>query len=854
MKSSMKLLILVATMPLMVMGSCKNKEILKYNDNANAVCVSCPNNCAICYAGLNDIPICAFCDDGYFLKNNKCEKCADNCGHCIGPELSQCRTTLNGYFYDMANKKISLCKEGCASCQSAQVCSACSEGYYASERKNVEGEDQVTCSACSIDNCLFCQKAADQMKGQDFLTCNLCKTGYGLISGKCEKCPDNCQYCHEENRECTFCEQGYFLSPADNTCKPIDVPHCYSMTQEGKCSYCESHFFLNGQSCETCRSRIMNCSYCTGNSTSVDCLSCQIGHHKTAEGKCAPCGDNCNHCDASRCTVCANGFFYDSAESKCTKCPIANCEFCRDSEFCENCSVGYFFDQTQKKCVRCKSNCLRCSSDGDNCLSCPLDHFSLQEEVVTERKSNDFVSSILSMFIGFVPSGPKVHVTEIKTMTKCVKECPKTLHDKPVIINLAERRCHARFDKSASVGRLSAKIEKQDLLKSLLTLRLDYEAQISHTKKQAWESPSKDRHSECNYKGVLKKEIRGNLESYYICRCDPHFLGDNCQIPEELHNSMQTKLVDILNELESQIIGLSHRKKSIFLQVLVQVNKFKIGAPIIEKMISLVRSYLEKDKSLDNKKKLYILYDGLLLNLFDLLEEIRKLPIERQNTDADVFKQKNDIYSLIKVVLKMIESSLEDQVYANSFLERESSNYVALDTFSYILAENKISSYVEDKGFVLQNPNIDTSSKIQEPNRLYLEFEDSKTGKTSRFNIQMITFSSTLFQKDIHNHDDVILSNLFYIKLVDPSNSSLVVLNKDAGLKKLTIEFALMFIPSYEKVLDHVNCLAYDFFGKNESFEGKAVEFNDDTQTLKCVFYSYFEFRNLYFGVATKKL
>jgi len=51
------------------------------------------------------------------------------------------------------------------------------------------------------------------------------------------------------------------------------------------------------------------------------------------------------------------------------------------------------------------------------------------------------MNSILGLFLGVMPLGPKVKVSEIKLVTKCLKECPKTYKGKDVLINYAERKC-----------------------------------------------------------------------------------------------------------------------------------------------------------------------------------------------------------------------------------------------------------------------------------------------------------------------------------------------------------------------------------------------------------------------------
>lgn len=41
--------------------------------------------------------------------------------------------------------------------------------------------------------------------------CKMCSEGYGLISNKCEKCPENCEFCPSEAGKCDVCKKGYKL-------------------------------------------------------------------------------------------------------------------------------------------------------------------------------------------------------------------------------------------------------------------------------------------------------------------------------------------------------------------------------------------------------------------------------------------------------------------------------------------------------------------------------------------------------------------------------------------------------------------------------------------------------------------
>ena len=54
-----------------------------------------------------------------------------------------------------------------------------------------------------------------------YLACTLCETGYGIISGKCDECPDDCLFCRENSHLCTLCKKDFHLDMGNNTCNKI---------------------------------------------------------------------------------------------------------------------------------------------------------------------------------------------------------------------------------------------------------------------------------------------------------------------------------------------------------------------------------------------------------------------------------------------------------------------------------------------------------------------------------------------------------------------------------------------------------------------------------------------------------
>lgn len=354
MKFSRTLHITVALMCLIAFSQsiCPTKTVLHIDEDFEKTCVPCPSNCSICYLALNKQPLCAFCEEGYFMdKEHKCRPCTENCSNCTEGDLNHCRSTQSGFFFDQKTQKIAKCnEESCQSCNAADFCVSCKEGYFAANKAVAEnGIEKVVCQPCDIDNCLYCGQKSDQVKDSSFLTCTLCKSGYGIVGGKCEKCPDNCLYCHEESKECSFCETGYLLKKETNTCEKISIDNCYTLNDAGDCMFCESHFYLKDGKCAPCKKGIANCNYCTTKADSLTCLSCEIGYF-IAGDYCKPCPENCNHCNSEKCFVCANGSYYNQQSNSCEKCTIDKCDVCRSVDVCDTCISGYYFDAKSKKC------------------------------------------------------------------------------------------------------------------------------------------------------------------------------------------------------------------------------------------------------------------------------------------------------------------------------------------------------------------------------------------------------------------------------------------------------------------------------------------------------------------------
>lgn len=179
-----------------ISGHCSPGQVMTFNKSNEVDCKVCPKNCQTCFLTLDDEINCSECESGYFMTNYKkvCKACYENCKECTGSGKEQCITPMKGFYYDKESKEIKKCEQdGCQSCEGTHKCVSCDEGFIA--QKIDEKEKYVDCSICDIENCKFCVEKEDQVKNSNFKTCKLCQKGFGLINSKCEKCPENCEFC-----------------------------------------------------------------------------------------------------------------------------------------------------------------------------------------------------------------------------------------------------------------------------------------------------------------------------------------------------------------------------------------------------------------------------------------------------------------------------------------------------------------------------------------------------------------------------------------------------------------------------------------------------------------------------------
>lgn len=211
-------------------GMCRNcqekaAQCLKCYDGFfinNQSCMKCSDNCKDC----QDSKKCLKCNDGYnLIKSGTCEPiCSKGCKNCNGNSCSQCE-----FGYALINQECQMCQVPCESCaQSTTTCTSCIKNYYLSN---------TLCLADCIYKCKDCE-----------IPCQSCEKGYYLTKGICEKCAGPCKTCFEKADSCSLCNEGYELK--GSKCEKKCTKNC--KTCNDKCQECNEGFILNFDTCEYC--------------------------------------------------------------------------------------------------------------------------------------------------------------------------------------------------------------------------------------------------------------------------------------------------------------------------------------------------------------------------------------------------------------------------------------------------------------------------------------------------------------------------------------------------------------------------------------------------------------------------
>ncbi|ELP89643.1 hypothetical protein EIN_201980 [Entamoeba invadens IP1] len=220
---------------------------------------------------------CLRCNDGFYLKNNKCLECDFQCETCynftyctkcnkysntiegkcieINSLIDTCDVVMatytgcvkckSGYYKSSDGKQCAICDDTCLTCQNKKSSLTCVDGFYK------YNENSLCRNQSELLNCINATKSG----------CIICATGYYLDENNCEKCDEKCTLCKSKS-ECFNCATNYILQ--DTTCLDLSlIEHCVS-AENNRCTKCEVNYKLNLEEryCEKTK-KLWNFNWCS---------------------------------------------------------------------------------------------------------------------------------------------------------------------------------------------------------------------------------------------------------------------------------------------------------------------------------------------------------------------------------------------------------------------------------------------------------------------------------------------------------------------------------------------------------------------------------------------------------------
>ncbi|KAL4235951.1 Fibroblast growth factor receptor 4 [Mactra antiquata] len=349
--------------------------------------------CEDCVLNYYSVTECLNCVSGYYLKNEKCEKCPETCidGLCDN-HSPNCRNGCVPGHYGSAceyqcspNCVNSTCEDNAGYCQ-------CTEGWYGTKCDRNCPVHCVQCEAFVEGKCKACEPRhygpvcektcsphCQPNSYSGYVYCDQdtgkCKQGcvQGYFGDTCDGiCNKNCesQVCDAENGKCTAgCTQNHYGDFCENPCpeKCLHVLVGYKRTcnaGDGRClEGCEDGWF--GDFCnKTCNKRCKNkvCDQWSGEclqgcSQEYTGVNCDIICRTECNNDCSPnCYNNeCNRPTQTCSAGCRTGWYGSSCLKICNKnCYAKSCE--QISGNCLGSCIDGFYGV---KCdMTCNTNCI----------------------------------------------------------------------------------------------------------------------------------------------------------------------------------------------------------------------------------------------------------------------------------------------------------------------------------------------------------------------------------------------------------------------------------------------------------------------------------------------------------------
>lgn len=364
-----------------------------YENLEQNTCVPCEPNCASCQDSPDH---CTACDHHLVLYEHRCyascptntfetedygcAACHSTCETCNGTGEAQCiscpagRFALNGaclsqcptaHFADKKRRECLLCPRGCAACDGAGTCVACSAGWAPlGPRGRCAPEGNNHCDSSEYmehGHCHPCHSTCESCSGATEAACLSCSAPLLLEDGRCRaQCDDG-----------TYVERGE-CAPCLHTCvRCVSRINCTACApglhlQTGEClAACAAGYYSDRGVCAKC---YLSCRTCSGPRRD-QCVTCPSGW-QLAAGECRPeCPEGffkseygCQKCH-HYCRTCKG-----EGPLQCTSCPQ---RYMLEGGLCMECLSSQYYDTPTQLCKTCHESCHTCSGPGPfSCSSC----------------------------------------------------------------------------------------------------------------------------------------------------------------------------------------------------------------------------------------------------------------------------------------------------------------------------------------------------------------------------------------------------------------------------------------------------------------------------------------------------
>ncbi|ESU34699.1 Variant-specific surface protein [Giardia duodenalis] len=330
-------------------------------DNAGTGCTKKPDpqcntpGCKTCSEPKTSKEVCTECEDPKALTPTG--QCIDRCGD------------LGGYYAGTNEGGKKACKkcevENCLLCNENGQCKTCKDGYYKSGAACAKCDTSCkTCANGNSNGCTSCEpKKALSYEGEG--NTGTCKPGCEPNANNCEKCEltvDGTAYCSKCKDAGQFPQNGVCSAAAGKaiTCTTKGT---------GVCDKCTNGLLrMNGGCYET--TKFPGKSVCLAAAEASDACQIPADGYKLNNGALITCSAGCKTCTSQdQCDTCKAGYAKDSGNTKkCVPC-ATGCSECNanDATKCTVCAAGYYL--SKEKCIACDKD------DGSikgvpNCLSC----------------------------------------------------------------------------------------------------------------------------------------------------------------------------------------------------------------------------------------------------------------------------------------------------------------------------------------------------------------------------------------------------------------------------------------------------------------------------------------------------